>query len=243
MKIVDAVWEQRNLGVTCYEITFDTRDSLDDIKARWDELTDRQYLVFKVPPKRAEIVAFIQSRGFRFIEVSMNMYCDLRDWTLKDEFKPICEQCTYAPMNDDDIQTMFTEIKRGIFKTDRVYLDPYFTHEQAAQRYVNWAQDMIRRGVIPHKVMYQGETVGFFCGDLSGVYSSFENSGFGFLIQCAGIKKASDDGKKFSTAKYSSNNPSVLNVIIALGYRIKTMEYVFIRHNDSSRKAGVDREV
>ena len=162
MKIVDAVWEQRNLGVTCYEITFDNRDSLDDIKARWDELTDRQYLVFKVPPKRADIVAFIQSRGFKFIEAAMTFSWNLHGWTLNDEFKPFCEQCTYAPMNDDDIAEMFSEIKRGIFKTDRVYLDPYFTHEQAAQRYVNWAQDLIDRGVVPYKVMYMGETVGFF---------------------------------------------------------------------------------
>lgn len=162
MKIVDAVWEQRNLGVTCYEITFDNRDSLDDIKARWDELTDRQYLVFKVPPKRADIVAYIQSRGFRFIEAAMTFSCDLRNWTLDEKFKPFCDQCTYAPMNDADIEIMFTEIKKGIFKTDRVYLDPYFTHEQAAQRYVNWAKDLIERGVTPYKVMYQGEPVGFF---------------------------------------------------------------------------------
>lgn len=162
MKIVDAVWEKRNLGVTCYEITFDTRDSLDDIKARWDEITDRQYLVFKVPPKRADIVAYIQSQGFRFIEASLTFSWNLCNWTLDEKFQPLCDQCTYAPMNDADIEIMLSEIKSGIFKTDRVYLDPYFTHEQAAQRYVNWAKDLIERGATPYKVMYQGENVGFF---------------------------------------------------------------------------------
>lgn len=32
MKVVDAVWEKRNLGVSCYEFHIDHKDSLEEVK-------------------------------------------------------------------------------------------------------------------------------------------------------------------------------------------------------------------
>ena len=135
-------------------------------------------------------------------------------------------------MNDDDVQVMLAEIRKGIFKTDRIYLDPYFTHEQAAQRYVNWATDMLKRGHSAYKVMYRGETIGFFNGALGGVYSKFTGTGMGLFVQYSTLDAARHGGQIKAEAVVSSNNPEVINLRIKLGCLIGKMNSVFVKHND-----------
>lgn len=231
LKIIDAVWEKRNLGVTCYEILFEPKDELDEIKNAWTKFSERQYLVFKVPTNRVDIVDYLQRQGCWFIEISMSFQCDLSDWKLSDKLKPLCEQCTWSKMNDEDLQVMFNEIDKNIFKTDRIYLDPYFTHQQAAQRYINWTRDSLERGAVGWKVMYQGEVVGFSLGALGGVYSKFEGTGMGLMIQYAQIQRDIADGKKICRGDYSSNNTEMLNILYALNKKLKDMRYVFVKHN------------
>lgn len=232
MKIVDATWEKRNLGVTCYEVTFDNSDKISDIESSWKKFLERQYLVLKVPNTRADISAYVQSQGAKYIESLITFQCDLRMWKLPESLKDICALSSYAPMNNADIEIMFDEIRKGIFKTDRIYLDTYFTHEQAAQRYINWSQDMISKGHIPCKVMYRGETIGFFNDALSGVYSKFLGTGMGLFVQYACIDVVRYVGQTKAYAVVSSNNPSVINLNIKLGRQIKSINYIFVIHND-----------
>ena len=232
MKIIDATWEQRNLGVTCYEVVFDRDDKVSDIERNWDKFLERQYLVFKVPVNRPDIAAFVQSCGAKYIETAITFHCDLRTWQLPESLKDICALSSYAPMNEDDIKVMFEEIRKGIFKTDRVYLDPRFTREQAAQRYINWSKDMLNSGNVPCKVMYLGETIGFFNDKLSGVYSKFTGTGMGLFIQYSCIDVARYIGKNKDKVVVSSNNLEVVNLRIKLGCLIKKMTNVFVKHND-----------
>ena len=232
MKIVDATWEQKNLGVTCYEVTFERGDKLSDVENNRDKFSERQYLVLKVPNYRPDIAAIVQSWGAKYIETAITFQCDLRTWQLPESLKDICALSSYEPMNDADIEVMFDEIRKGIFKTDRVYLDPYFTHEQAAQRYVNWSRDMLNKGHLPCKVMYCGETIGFFNEALSGVYSKFTGAGMGLLIQYSCIDVVRHIGKTKAEAVVSSNNPEVVNLRIKLGCLIKRMNNIFVKHND-----------
>ena len=46
----------------------------------------------------------------------MKFQADLNNWTLPDKFKPACENCTWAPMNDSDLDVMFEEISKNILK-------------------------------------------------------------------------------------------------------------------------------
>lgn len=59
MKIIDAVWEKRNLGVSCYEVLFDPEDTLEEIKSLRLKFEEREYLVFKIPTNRVDIVNYI----------------------------------------------------------------------------------------------------------------------------------------------------------------------------------------
>ena len=232
MKIVDATWEQKNLGVTCYEITFDRNDKISDIEDNQYKFLERQYLVFKVPVSRPDIATYVQSLGAKYIESQITFQCDLRTWQLPDSLKDICALSSYAPMNDNDIKVMFDEMRKGIFNTDRIYLDPYFDRDKAAQRYINWSRDMLNKGHIPCKVMYRGETVGFFNDSLSGVYSKFLGTGMGLFVQYSCIDVVRYIGKTKAEAVVSSNNLEVVNIRIKLGCQIKKVNTVFVKHNN-----------
>ena len=232
MKIVDATWEKRNLGVTCYEIEFSNEDKISDIENIRDKFFERQYIVLKVPNSRADISAYVQSQGAKYIESLITFQCNLRTWKLPESLKDICALSSYAPMNDSDIEIMFDEIRKGIFKTDRVYLDPYFTHEQAAQRYINWSKDMLKQGHTPYKIIYQGVPVGFHLHSLAGVYSEFTGIGMGLFVQYSCIDVLQKSGQIKENAVVSSNNPEVVNIRIKLGCQIKSTKYIFVMHND-----------
>ena len=66
MKITDAFWEQRNLGVTCQEVTFDCDDV--DIQATLRSL-QANYRVVKMPVERTDLIWVIQDLGYKFTEV------------------------------------------------------------------------------------------------------------------------------------------------------------------------------
>ena len=52
-----------------------------------------------------------------------------------------CSDC--VTMTEDDYERLFSEVRNNMFDTGRVYLDPYFTKEQANNRYVGWIKDEI----------------------------------------------------------------------------------------------------
>lgn len=240
MKVVDAVWEKRNLGVTCSEIRMEYTDSMESVKECYDSLDEKQYMVVKVPSARYDMLQFFQEKGYHFCEAAVTLEHDLKSIDIPRRLEKICENCSWEKMTDDDISLLHQEISQNIFKTDRVYTDPHFTRQQAAQRYDYWIQDLIQSGNIPYKVLFRGETVGFFLnkeikkavydGLLAATYHDYEGTGMGYCIQYAGIKSAMQQGASKYIGHVSANNPSVLKVLLSIGFRIKEVEYIFIKH-------------
>lgn len=242
MKIIDAVWEQRNLGVTCYEVRLENNDNLKDVIVSYKELQEKQYMVVKVPSSRFDLSHYIQKQGYEFIEAAITLKHDLKQITIPDRLMRVCEKCTWERMNESDLQTLSNEVKKKIFKTDRIYIDPRFTEEQAARRYDLWIKDLVKKGDVPYKVIYDKNVVGFFLnkeiepdiydGLLAATYSAYEGTGMGYCVQYAGIQSAADKGAKGYMGHISGNNPAVLRVLLSLGFSIKGIEYIYIKHNE-----------
>lgn len=62
MKIINASWEERNLGVTCCEVTIEKDDSLLYIQDELSRLSSVQYLVIKVDTPNVEAHFFGETR-------------------------------------------------------------------------------------------------------------------------------------------------------------------------------------
>ena len=240
MKITDARWEERNLGVTCYEFHIEMKDDLEKVKEVYFSLPEKEYMVAKVPTMNSDFLEFFQEEGYTFIEAAVRLEHNMREIPVPERILRVCNKCTWKKMGSDDLVQLRSEIYKNIFKTDRVYLDPVFSKQQAARRYDLWIQDLILAGNIPYKVMYNREVVGFylnkekepnvFDGLLAATYHAFEGSGMGYCIQYAGIKSAFDMGARKYIGHVSANNLTVLKILLSIGFQIKTVEYVFTKH-------------
>lgn len=246
MKIIDAFWEERNLGVSCYELEMELSDDVGAVLANLNGLENRQYMVAKIPSLRYDLMQLFQSKGYSFIEVSIKLEYNYKKLKyqlpqLSKGVQKLCERCTYAPMDNEDLQQMKSEINKNIFHTDRIYIDPYFTFNQAAKRYNLWIDDLMSKGNIPYKYIFDGNSVGFFINQkitprlynsiLGGVYTDYLGTGMGLPTMYASFMYFINNNIDRAITHVSSNNPEILKLHTTFGAVIKELSYVFIKHN------------
>ena len=72
MKIIDAIWEKRNLGVKTTEILIQAGDKIEDYSLVEKEIIDNQtkYIVVKTPVNLKEYIWGLPKLGYNFIEVA-----------------------------------------------------------------------------------------------------------------------------------------------------------------------------
>ena len=239
MKIIDAVWEKRNLGVTCTEFNTEPKDTPDILRIELAN-SEQEYNVLKIPAGRTELLVAAQSLGYLFIEVSVNVTHDLRKFDLTSIQKRLIESVSYSLMDNGDINQLYKEISKGIFNTDRIYNDSHFTKEQATNRYIGWISDELNRGSEAYKLEYGNNTVGFFTFKetdksvyypfLAGIYSEYSKSGLGINTISKPIAEATERNGKMITSYISTNNQKTLNLHKMMNFVFNDYTYVFIKH-------------
>jgi hypothetical protein len=240
MKVVDAFWEKRNLGVTCTELTLDERDGVEEVAATLDGLKTA-YQVVKVPAGRYDMMVAVEKLGFSFIEGSLNVVHHLNQVEPVGILKRLNDAVTYGEMNQSDMDKLYVEIKNGLFVTDRIYMDTFFTPLQAAQRYVFWLGDEINKGAQLYKACYKDKSVGFFVFKettaqscypfLTGLYSAATTPGLGGIVIKKIIAEAIRRKLRTIDTYVSSNNVAVIKVLISEGFSIFNINYVYIKHH------------
>ena len=241
MKIVDAVWEKRSLDVECKDCVVSHEDALDDIEQSIIQVENTQYLVAKIPSNRIDVLMLFEKHGYGFIEAAIKLDLDMRKIIVPKRLEVMKSKLRWEIMQQEDLEILYKEIDNNIFKTDRIILDPYFTPKQAADRYKYWTMDLVKAGNVPYKVYYDDEVIGFFLnkevspgvydGILAGVYGAYEGTGMGVCIQYAGILFAQEMSAKKYIGHVSANNPAVLKSLEMIGFKVKLIEYVLIKHN------------
>lgn len=244
MKIVDAYWEQRNLGVTCVELIVDQGDTVESIIAELAGLK-AQYQVVKMPVGRYDLMREAEKAGFSFIEGSLQVVHNLQNIKSTGVLQRFNDSIIYEEMSQTDVDRLYSEIRKGIFRTDRIYLDAAFAKEQAAERYIYWLQDELKRGGQLYKLVYKADAIGFFIFQetpdggsypfLSGLYESTKTPGLGNILLHKIIKEAARRGLKNISSFISTNNLPVVKVHIAEGFTITNINYVYIKHGNNKR--------
>jgi hypothetical protein len=239
VRVVDAVWEQRNLGVSCAEITLGPADGLDALEPVLDGLT-KEYQVVKVPAGRLDVMQALQSRGFTFVEAALEVEHRFDLPELTGVLRRLVDSVEYVELGDDDWQRVAERIHGGLFETDRVFLDPMFSPDQAASRYVNWMRDELDRGASLYELRFRSEGVAFFLfregGDrvgysvLSGLYEAAQTPGLGTVLLHQILVEGSRRNLRLLSSSISGNNLPVVKTHVALGFSILAVHYVYIRH-------------
>lgn len=236
MKIIDAIWEKRNLNVDTVEFEIEENDDISVI----DTITgsEKQYNVVKIPSQNYKVIQAIQECGYRFVEIMA--YYIIRSGALRltSVQQRIVDSIETLPMSTEDIEELHFELNRNIFDTDRVYCDKHFTHEQAANRYWGWINDEINRGGKLFKYVYKGKNIGFSGVSrnnstvfLSGMYSESKHGGFGLIIPVNVYRVGMNNGDIKMYGMVSSTNISVQKMYTQMGYTLDHTITIMVKNN------------
>ena len=239
MKITDAYWELRNLGISAQEVEIESRDTSDQLRKEIP-LLDASYQVVKVPTGRMDIYPILRDKGFSFAEASIKVSHTLKEFSASTLIERIAKNLDYEEMNAEDIVMMKEQILKGLFQTDRVVLDPYFSSKQAANRYIMWIDDERERGSRLFVFKYRQDPVGFTCMRetepgvfypvLGGIYNIDKPLPLGNVTTFKQLEIAKSlDGKVLYTV-ISSNNNTIVRAYSQLGYAFDDIRYVFVKH-------------
>ena len=241
MKIIDAVWEKKNLGVQTIEIVVEKDDVPEIILPRIAQI-DAEYTVVKIPSDYVPVTHNLFRLGFIFMETMNCISNNLSLRPLTKQKAEIVANTDFTKMTDQDFEMMCARIlKEKIYRTDRIARDPYFNLEQANQRYVNWLRSERSRGAEIYKYVYQGDNIGYLCfkhiGDgvyedfLSGIYSEFAGKGLAVSIPYKVDEYVKKCGGRRIITHISSTNVRSLSSRINNGYVIDSSNYVFSKHS------------
>lgn len=238
MIVKDAVWEKRNLGVEAIEMEVELSDKFEDVK-KWLSETKSEYITVKVPSSRDDITYMVSDYGYHFIEDMMFLEHNLKPIERTPLQQRMYDAVKMEPMNEEDMEVLYEELRKGSFAFDRISKDPNFTEEQANNRFINWVKDEKDRGAEFLKGMMKGKMTGFFClreiepgvytSALGGTFMEYRKGGMGTNVQTPEeVKKRG--GKKLILG-VSTNNMIQIRALIMNGFVPKKVNHVFVKHD------------
>lgn len=242
MKIVDAYWEKRNLGVNCTEIEIEPSDKENDIIPSVLD-AQNEYTVVKVPNMAPNVLSKLQKLGFEYIESSFKLVKRLNEKPqLPNIYKRYEQYIEIDLASKNEVKHIIGDIASGnIFVTDRIAIDPYFSEKQAGKRYANWISDLMAKDSCYICVAkYKGENMAFGIIEsldnkshavLGGLFSNYSKSSMGFLNVYANTLYPFSIGDKSVHTHISSNNLPILKLHMLFGYSIESINYVLIKHS------------
>ncbi len=245
MKIVNATWELRNLGKRTLELTLEKSDFRREPEDIYEEIENAEkdyraeYTVVKVKAGNPQIGWELQKHGFWHIETQIYLKAVREDIEyIANKYETLFEDVSLQRAESKtEIGHIQDEIRKGIFTTDRIAMDPYFGIEIANRRYANWVGDEVKHKGNLYYTISNNEKVGF---------SLYKIDGTGLLggvfIGCAKVGPAGDyflaslqfalhtkTNKFYATV--SSNNIKILQLHEMFGYRVQSMAEVYVKHD------------
>jgi hypothetical protein len=231
MKIIDAPWEEKSIGLKTVEIIFENSSE----QLPYDEINGYQHIVAKALSTEIKTVHMLEQNGFEFIESQLTISKAIKGI----KFDPFIERIAGAYElkmieSDDEMQIILNAIGNGLFNTDRIYLDPAFGKELAIKRYKNWAdfifQDKENQRVLMIINKKNKVNVGFIClktADqanceipLAGIFEEHKKLNIGFLVIYYPLLFALNNGFKYCRTAISLNNIKIVNLYSFFGYQI-----------------------
>lgn len=239
MKVVDAYWEERNLGLKVCEIIFDENDvgiSISKLEKSYD------YLVAKVPSSLTGLVHELEDQGFRYLENQIILHFGSDQYVKLDEswqsrftdFK--CSIVT----EERELFDICNQIRKGLYVNGRISSDPLIPAGISDLRITNWLNDLfIKKDTRVYMLSEQNIPVGYFVLEKvknvhlnivqAGIFRDYQNRGFSFLLLYNILRRAYEDGFKGIFASVSSGNIKTINSISKFVHLSVKETYVVLR--------------
>ena len=239
MKVVDAFWEKRNLGVAAVSFHIGAEDTLNEVLPII-KTNKTAYQTAIVDPSRSEIMLELQINGFTFIECSLSLEASADGIDVPKTLRRFLPQMSYRPATDVEIQSIKSAVESGeLFTTDKISLDPFFGVKKAGIRYSFWIDDLIKTGKTVYAITFKDtviafEIAGFSEGTveyyLGGMLPSVYSRMMGALISAPGNVYWKEQGASLFRTSVSSNNMAILKIHQSYGFKIVKCKYVLVKH-------------
>lgn len=240
MRIINAVWEKRNLGVECVEFEISAADDMGEI-AKVISAEKAEYQVAKVPTGDVKSQIVIQDCGFKFFETNFQLERRIVGSNeLPHMYARFKNDLSFRDATDQEIENILTEVASGsMFTTDKVAQDPIFSPQLSGRRYSLWARDIIENGAKTVLGLYKGNIASFtiyeikdkyYHAFIGGMLNEYRDKGLGFIpLYVTGGHILQNGGGILKTG-VSSNNPAILRLQLMFGCKIKDMTNIYIKH-------------
>ncbi len=239
MKVVDAFWEKRNLGVDAVSFHIGPKDTVGDVIPKIEE-SGKEYQTAIVDPANPEVMLALQDMGFRFIECTISLSAPAEKMGVPDKLKRFEDRMGYRPASEEEIARIKETVATGtIFTTDKISLDPFFGPKKAGIRYAFWIDDLLSSGSTLYAITYGEEIIAFEIAGLSegtveyhlgGMLPSRAGMMLGAAISLPGTLYWKEHGAERFSTEVSSNNPPILKIHESFGFEVTGCRYVLVRH-------------
>ena len=193
---------------------------------QWCRQAAARLVSCRLPNDRLRESAWLESRGFRFIEMVLRPRIELLQAGL-----PAEAALEIAPITAGDLAAV-EDIAEVAFSTSRFVLDPALERGLSGQRYRRWVRTSFANPA--HQVLkaeIDGAIVGFFVVEersdgtaywhLTAIAPAFQNRGIGKALWRAVLRRHHQAGMRAVETTVSAHNTAVLNLYAQLGFRLQ----------------------
>lgn len=243
MKTTHAVWELENIGADTYEILLDASDTADMLAEEEQRIAaaGAEYIVVKTPVNCPQLLFGLSKLGYTFVELVYHVMVRRNEYHMPDTIARFDRGLTVVWRTEEaECQRVYDCIRRGVFVSDRVSLDPAFGVKKGGNRYANWLKNMLASGGFLYEVMKGEKAIGFFviCRKdadtvdpmLMGMYDEQNDRGLGALLHKKTLDTCFTHDCKRLTSTIVSNNAKVLHVYVNAGASITDTLYTYVKH-------------
>lgn len=243
MKSIHAVWELENLGVDAWEISMEAQDAPELLAAEEKRLASggARYLVVKTPVNCPKLLFGLAELGYTYVETVFHVAISRAEYHMPAAVARFDRGLTVVERaSEGDRERIFGLIRRGVFVSDRVSVDPAFGVAIGGRRYANWLRDMLDRGGFLYETLQGERPIGFFviCRKdedtvdpvLMGLYDERKDRGMGALLHKKTLDTCFAHPCKRLTSTIVSNNAKVLRVYVNAGASITDTLYTYVKH-------------
>ena len=243
MKVIHATWERANLGVNAYEIYMESGDTIEQLAETERKLLDAggEYLAVKTPVNRGDLLFGLPKLGYSFVETLFRVAVERENYHVPESIARFDRGLSVVRRTAaEEQEAAFDRIREGVFKSDRISLDPFFPRESTSTRYINWIRQMLRQGSMLFEVLHREEPIGVFIIKrideqtvdpvLMGLYSEDKNRGLGTLLHKKTLDTCFAQECTKITSTFVSNNAKILRVYTNIGATITDLLYTYVKH-------------
>ena len=243
MKIVHADFEKKNLGVDAYEVRPEAGDTVADYAREEARLIAQgaNYLVVKAPVNSADWLFGLPKMGYTFVETVFHVALRAGDYQMPYDVARFDRGLTVVECREEaQREQVYARVREGVFKSDRVSIDPAFTPEQSGNRYANWLKQLANDGGKLYEALRGEKAFGFFAISrvdertvdpvLMGLYDEAHDRGMGALLHKKTLDTCFTWPCERLTSTIVSNNFKVLRVYVNAGATITDTEYTYVKH-------------